>query len=161
MATRKFPVGKHGRQQLVFYPAPYRAPLRAFASLVFCWLDDQVLLCNIEDRGWCIPSGRVEPFEEPIEAARREAVEEAGAKLRDLQYLGCYRVSERREVRWADVFVAEVEALGEITCPQESLGRQLICPTKVHAIYYNWSPLVEEVLGYSREVIERMRAQSA
>ena len=48
-----------------FFPAPYHAPLRAFAALVFPWHGDKILLCDIEDRGWCIPSGRVEPFEDP------------------------------------------------------------------------------------------------
>ncbi len=161
MGSRKFPVGRYGRQQLVFNPAPFRSPLRAFAALVFCWEKDKVVLCDIEDRGWCIPSGRVEPFEEPIEAARREAVEEAGAILKDIQYLGCYRVTERREVRWVDVFVAEVESFCEITCPQESRGRQLVSQTELPDLYYNWSPLVEEVFCYSREVVERLRARLA
>lgn len=143
----------------MFHPAPYRAPLRAFAALVFCWQQDKVLLCDIEDRGWCIPSGRVEPFEESIEAARREAIEEAGARLRDIQYLGCYRVTERREVRWVDVFVAEVDSLCEIGCPEESRGRQLVTVEALPGLYYNWSPLVEEVFDYSREVAERLRAR--
>ncbi len=145
----------------MFHAAPYRSPLRAFAALVFCWQGEHVLLCDIEDRGWCIPSGRVEPFEEPLEAARREAVEEAGAILKDIQYLGCYRVTERREVRWLDVFVAEVDDLCEIGCPEESRGRQLVMPDQLPSIYYNWSPLVEEVFCYSREVVQRLRSRSA
>ena len=36
---KKFPVGPYGRQRLQFYPAPFRAPLRAFAGLVFPWMD--------------------------------------------------------------------------------------------------------------------------
>ena len=145
----------------MFHAAPYRAPLRAFAALVFCWHEEHVLLCDIEDRGWCIPSGRVEPFEEPLEAARREAVEEAGAILRDIQYLGCYRVTERREVRWLDVFVAEVDSLCEISCPQESRGRQFVTPDQLPEIYYNWSPLIAEVFSYSQEVMKRLRSRSA
>lgn len=158
---RKFPVGKYGRQQLIFHPAPFRAPLRAFAALVFCWHQDEVLLCDIEDRGWCIPSGRVEPFEESIHAAKREAVEEAGANLRDIQYLGCYRVTERREIRWVDVFVAEVDSLCEITCPHESRGRKFVRREELPEMYYNWCPLVEEVFDYAHEVILRLRAHLA
>ena len=145
----------------MFHAAPYRAPLRAFAALVFCWHEEKVLLCDIEDRGWCIPSGRVEPFEEPLEAARREAVEEAGAILRDIQYLGCYRVTERRELRWLDVFVAEVDSLCEIQCPEESRGRQLVTTDQLPEIYYNWSPLIAEVFEYSQEVMKRLRSRSA
>ncbi len=155
---RKFSCGKYGKQRLEFFPAPYQAPLRSFAALVFCWHKEQVLLCNIEDRGWCIPSGRVEPFEASIDAARREAIEEAGAHLRHLQYLGCYRVTERQEVRWADVFVAEIDGLGEITCPEESLGRQLVNPDTLPEIYHLWTDLTSQIFDYSYEVVLRMRA---
>ncbi len=154
---RKFPAGKYGRQRLEFFPAPFQAPLRAFAALVFCWHDEQILLCDIEDRGWCIPSGRVEPFESSLDAARREAVEEAGAMLHRIQYLGCYRVTERTEVRWADVFVAEVGELCEIGCPEESLGRQFVCEESLPTVYYSWNPLVEAVFEHSRDVITRLR----
>ena len=84
---RKFPAGKYGRQRLEFFPAPFQSPLRAFAALVFCWQDESILLCDIEDRGWSIPSGRVEPFESSEDAARREAIEEAGANLKHYQAL--------------------------------------------------------------------------
>ncbi len=144
----------------MFHPAPFRAPLRAFAALVFCWQGDEVLLCNIEDRGWCIPSGRVEPFEDPLEAARREAREEGGAILKFVQYLGCYRVTERRELRWVDVFVSEIDDFCEIECPEESLGRQLVTMDELPGLYYQWSPLVEEVFHYSREVIDRLRERN-
>ncbi|MBS1706816.1 MAG: NUDIX domain-containing protein [Armatimonadetes bacterium] len=152
---KRFPAGRYGRQRLEFFPAPYHAPLRAFAALVFPWVGDQVLLCDIEDRGWCIPSGRVEPNEEPCEAAYREAVEEAGAILHSMQYIGCYRISERGEVRWADVFVAGVKDLVEITCPNESRGRKLVSPDILPSIYHMWNPLMEEMFVFSKEVLER------
>ncbi|KAA0240222.1 MAG: hypothetical protein EDM74_01705, partial [Armatimonadetes bacterium] len=69
---KRFPVGKYGRQQLSFFPAPYRAPLRSFAVLVFAWKDDKVVVCDISRRGWSVPSGRVELGETSLEAARRE-----------------------------------------------------------------------------------------
>lgn len=143
-----------------FFPAPFQSPLRAFAALVFCWQDESILLCDIEDRGWSIPSGRVEPFESSEDAARREAIEEAGANLKQIQYLGCYRVTDRSEVRWADVFVAEVESLGEIGCPNESLGRKFVCPTVLPDIYHLWNPLTEAVFDHSRDVINRLRAMT-
>lgn len=154
---KRFSCGKYGKQKLEFFPAPYKAPHRAFASLVFCWQGERVLLCNIEDRGWCIPSGRVEPFESSIDAARREAVEEAGALLSAIQYLGCYRISERQEVRWADVFVAEVSGLCEIGCPEESKGRQLVEKHSLPGVYHLWTDLTSELFEYSYEVVLRLR----
>lgn len=152
---KKFSTGRYGRQTLEFFPAPFRAPLRAFAALVFPWSGEEVLLCNICDRGWCIPSGRVEPEESSQEAALREALEEAGAVLIEPQYIGCYRISERSEVRWADVFAATVGELVEITCPHESRGRQLVTFEQLPDVYYQWTPLLDEVFRYSREVVRR------
>ncbi len=151
----KFPSGKYGRQTLEFNPAPFRAPLRAFASLVFTWCDDKVLLCNIEDRGWCIPSGRVEPNESSIEAAIREAREEAGAILEEVLYLGCYRITERGEVRWADVYTAMVKELVDIPEEFESMGRQLSDLCDLPQIYHLWNPLTEKVFEYSGIVLRR------
>ncbi len=157
MAAKRFPAGAHGRQTLHFHPAPYRAPLRAFAALVFPWQEEEVLLCHIGDRGWCIPSGRVEPYESSLETVRREAVEEAGAVLCDVQYIGCYRILERDEVRWADVFVAQIEALVPIGMPEESLGRRFVRFEELPESYYMWNELTQMVFEHSREVMARAR----
>ena len=154
---RRFPCGRYGRQRLEFFPAPFRAPLRSFVALVFCWNNDRVLLCNICDRGWCIPSGRVEPNETSCQAAKREALEEAGAILGDPQYLGAYRITEREEVRWADVYVAQVRDLTEIGMPEESNGRKFVTMDELPEIYHLWTPLTEELFKFSHEVL--LRAQ--
>lgn len=154
---KKFPPGTYGRQALQFFPAPYKAPLRAFAALLFLWQDDHVLLCNIGDRGWCIPSGRVEAFESSIEAVKREAIEEAGAEVDSVQYIGCYKICEKGEVRWADVYVGQVVSLGEISMPEESLGRQLVTMEELPGIYYDWNPLTECVFDHAREIMLRAR----
>lgn len=155
---KKFSPGTYGRQRLEFHPAPYRAPLRAFAALVFAWMGEEVLLCDIEDRGWCIPSGRVEPNETSSDAVLREALEEAGAELDAVQYLGCYRISERTEVRWADVFVAKVARLVEMRNDLESRGRMLASRDDLPGVYHLWTPLTEELFAYSHEVLSRYEA---
>lgn len=153
---KKFPCGQYGRQRLVFHAAPCRAPFRAFAALVFPWEAERVLVCDIADRGWSIPSGRVEPFESSIEAVRREAVEEAGAELTDLQYIGYYVISERQEVRYADCYAARIQSLGEITMTEESLGRRLCTLDELAEIYHLWNPLTAMVFQHSREVLDRL-----
>ncbi len=158
----RFPVGKYGRQTMEFFPAPYKAPLRSFAALVFPWQEDQVLLCDICDRGWCIPSGRVEAYESSYDAAIREAREEAGAVLSDLVYLGCYRITERQEVRWADVYVADIVDLKEITHDEESLGRKFVSQQELPDAYHMWDELLQamfqhayNVIGHHREVLRK------
>ncbi len=156
---RRFPSGEYGRQRLQFFPAPFRAPLRAFASLVFPWHEGRVLLCNIEDRGWCIPSGRVEPEEDSVQAGRREAQEEAGVQLDCMLYIGCYRIAERSDVRWADCYTAMVSHFGEITMREESLGVKLVDVCELPEIYHLWNPLTEMVFQHAREIATRFDRQ--
>lgn len=152
---RRFPSGKYGRQTLKFFPAPFRAPIRAFASLVFPFQEDMVLICDIFDRGWCIPSGRVEAGETSHETAIREALEEGGAILRDVQYIGCYHIQERNEVRWADCYTGAIEELVEIQVVAESKGRMLVSIDELPPIYHLWNPLTELVFRHAHEVQAR------
>ncbi|HEY0867778.1 MAG TPA: NUDIX domain-containing protein [Fimbriimonas sp.] len=155
--VKRFPSGEYGRQRLVFHPAPFRAPLRAFAGLVFPWHEDKVLLCNIDGRGWCIPSGRVEPNETSLQAVHREALEEAGAILCGVQYIGCYHVIERREVRWIDCYAARIKELVEIGMQEESLGRYFAALDELPQLYHLWNPLTEMVFRHSMEILDRAR----
>jgi 8-oxo-dGTP diphosphatase len=118
-------------------------------------MDGKVLICDIEDRGWCIPSGRVEPDESSADAVVREALEEGGVEIEDVQYIGCYQISERQEVRWADVYTARIGKLVEITMKEESLGRKLVTMEELPDIYHLWTPLTEMVFDHAREVLER------
>ncbi len=74
-----------------------------------------------------------------------------------MQYLGCYRVSERNEVRWVDVFVAQVAELVEIGVPVESLGRKFVTVDELPGIYHLWNDLTHEVFIYSKEILSRHR----
>jgi 8-oxo-dGTP diphosphatase len=153
--VKRFPCGKYGRQTLHFFPAPFRSPLRAFAGLVFPWQDATVLLANIEGRGWCIPSGRVEPDETSLEAVKREAIEESGAVLGNIQYIGCYSIADRGEQRWADCYAATVDELVEIGMQEESLGRRFASLEELPQMYHLWNELTAQVFAHSKEVIER------
>ena len=149
-----FPSARHGEQTFEFFPTPFKAPERAFATLVFSWTEDgRVALADIAGRGWCIPSGRVEAGETSSEAARREAREEAGAVLGTLDPLGCYRITKGPEVRWADVFVADAIRFAAIEMPEESRGVRLATLDELPAIYYVWDALMERVFLYSREAL--------
>src|SRR5687768_6738242 len=64
----------------------------SFAVIAFAWTGDRFLLAKIAGRGWCTPSGRVEPGETAADAARRESLEETGATLLDLVLLGAYEL---------------------------------------------------------------------
>jgi 8-oxo-dGTP diphosphatase len=136
------------------------APLRAFAALVFAWVENRVVICDIVERGWCIPSGRVEPTESSVDAVRREASEEAGAELGWVQYIGCYRITDGVEVNWADCFTARVKNLGEILLPDESRGRQLVTVDELSLVYHLWNDLTARVFEYAYEVLIRSEGET-
>ena len=153
---RRFPCANYGRQKLQFYAAPYKAPLRAFAVLLFAWIEDQTVICDIEGRGWCVPSGRVEPGESSLDAICREAREEAGIILAGTQYIGCYRIQDQTEVRWADCFASQILRFQDIEIPEESKGRRLAKLDELPEIYHDWSCLTEAVFKFSFEVVQRL-----
>ena len=67
---------------------------RLWAVLGFVFYGDKIVLADIEGRGWCIPSGRIEAGETIDRAMERECFEETGARLhpRQRRLIGCYRL---------------------------------------------------------------------
>ena len=152
---KRFPTGRWGRMTLCFHPAPLRAPFRPFAAMVFAWQDGSVLLCNIPGRGWGIPSGRVEACEDSVEAARRETLEEGGAIIENLRYMGCYEMISQKQIMWAEAYTASIQDLVDIPEGSESQDRKLVEAEHLPNCYYMWDPLTEAVFEYSRSVFKR------
>jgi 8-oxo-dGTP diphosphatase len=122
---------------------------------MFAWRGDEVLICDIMGRGWCVPSGRVEPNESSMEASLREAREEAGAIVKDVQYIGSFQITEKRDVRWADCFTAHVEDLAEIQAITESRGRKFVTVDLLPTTYHEWNELTSRVFAHSLEILRR------
>lgn len=116
-----------------------------------------MLVCEIVGRGLCIPSGRVEAMEDSFVAVQREALEEAGALLEDVQYIGCYQITERNEVRWADCYTASVVDLVDIQIVEESTGRRFMKMEELPETYHLWNELTEQVFRHSHEVLTRAK----
>jgi 8-oxo-dGTP pyrophosphatase MutT (NUDIX family) len=71
--------------------------------------------------GWEIPAGRIDPGETPIEAARREAVEETGWRPGPLAPLIRYQPTNGLSDQVFHCFIADgAEYLGEPSDPSES-----------------------------------------
>lgn len=150
-ASAMFPTVRWGEKLAMFRPRRRWQgvqPLRAV--LLFAFFGEHVVLCDIEGRGWSVPSGHILEGETPEQAIRREAQEEAGIVLDRLQPLGIYMLQEADGSQWyAPVFVGEVVHFTAIPDSSESHGVLLIPPEDVQEVYHLWDPLIEEVFRYA------------
>ena len=127
---------------------------RLWAVLVFVFYGDKLVLAEIEGRGMCVPSGRVEPGEAIAAAAEREAMEEAGVVIdpERLRLVGCYRLDQPDGARrYCPVFVAEALGLVDIPPGSESRGRFLASVEDVSDLYYTWDALMASVFAFADE----------
>lgn len=89
----------------------YRVVLPDFAAVVALTSDRRLVMVRGYKHGLrevtlCVPSGLVEPGEEPLGAARRELLEETGYASNDWQSLGRFVVDGNRQCGTMHLFVA-------------------------------------------------------
>jgi 8-oxo-dGTP diphosphatase len=120
-------------------------------ALVFPFYGDRVVLAQIPGRGWCIPSGRIEPGESAEEAARRETFEESGATLGRIAPLGTFTLTSRTtgEVRHGVAFLGDVMNLEDLPEGTESEGRLLMPIEEVESAYFAWDVLLAAVFAHA------------
>lgn len=108
--------------------------------------DHRVVVADIVGRGWCVPSGRLEPGETAAQAAHREAGEEAGLTLAAMRELGTFVLKSGSEIRLAPAYLAvAVEMSPQLPSESESRGVRLAARQDLPALYYRWDPLLAGV----------------
>lgn len=113
-------------------------------ALVLAFMDDRFLQTHLVKRGWDLVGGHIEAGETPEEAVRREAYEETGAKLGQLQLLGYQhlRLSGPRPDNYPYphpesyqvYYYAQIVALETISANQETQGRGLFSPEEAASL---------------------------
>ena len=132
-----------------------------YAVLGFVFHQDQVVLAHIRGRGYCIPSGKIEPGEEPLDALIRETYEETGARLEPhrAHVIGWYGLEPNAAAtpwpqRICPVYMAEVDSYSDIPDGSESDGVRLATLEEVPVIYFFWDELIAAVFKHS-ELVRR------
>lgn len=152
--TSPFPVVTVAGTTFEFFPG--HMPDECAYSLVVPWHEGTVVLTHIYDRGWCIPSGRLEPGESPDETARREAFEEASIALGEIVFLGSYRLTASDQSEsWACLYTGQVVALDPFDANEESAGRRLVPYEDLPGVYYQWDELMESVFAFARRAADQ------
>lgn len=130
--------------------------------------EGRFLLTRIEGRGYCIPSGHIEPGETPEEAAQREAYEEAGAHIKNLQLMGYYHLqpagindAQDEWESYALLYLAEPVSIEPLPPGSESQGIGWAELEALPGLYFQWSPLMEAVFHYVHEKANETRKKRA
>ncbi|MCS7209592.1 MAG: NUDIX hydrolase [Fimbriimonadales bacterium] len=140
-----------------FVPAeqPTELPPPRYVVVLIADGTGRYLLAQIRGRGYCAPSGRIEPDETPEAAARREAHEESGAVLDQLHPLGAYLLApcapDEPVACSAPVFLARACRIEPLAPESESQGVRWASLEELPQLYYDWSPLIEAVFRYAEE----------
>lgn len=91
--------------------------------LVFIKQDEKWLMVRNKFRGWEFPGGHKEQDETEFETAKREAFEEAGVEIHNLQYVGFYRLTSGHTTL---IITAEVKHFHEIPEEFETVERKFM-----------------------------------
>ena len=148
-----FPQVRWQTDDATFLPGPFPHDAPADWALVFPFYGDRIVLAEIPGRGWCIPSGKVEPGETALLAARRECWEESGATLARLAPLGRFQRTDTAtgETRYAAVYLGDVGNLEDLPEGSESTGRLLLGIEEVEGAYFAWDALLAAVFAHAEE----------
>ncbi|MEK5441444.1 RNA deprotection pyrophosphohydrolase [Fredinandcohnia sp. FSL W7-1320] len=114
----------HNEVNLSFTPDPFSdQPKHVW---VICRYQNQWLLTNHSERGLEFPGGKVEEGENPEAAAIREVMEETGAEVKEIEYIGQYKVIGKGKTIIKNIYFAEIDRLLEKKTYFETKGPVLL-----------------------------------
>ncbi len=108
-------------------------------------------------RGLEFPGGKVEDGEGPVEAAKREVFEETGGVVKDVHYIGQYRVRGKQETVIKNVYFATVDDLITRSNYFETKGPKLLknLPDNVKTNHQYSFIMKDDVLPLSLQEVKR------
>lgn len=110
----------HNTVQFSFEDHPFSiTPKHVWVICRFC---NHWLLTEHPRRGWEFPGGKVEEGENAEMAAKREVLEETGATVSNLSYIGQYKVEGRSGTIIKNVYFAQIDQIQSKTDYLETNG---------------------------------------
>lgn len=125
----------------------------------FCFYKNQLLLVNLDHRGWDFPGGHIETNETPLECVKREVMEEGYVEGK-CHFLGYIVVDHSENLKWKIdspyprigyqlFYHMDIEKVHHFVGEYEASERLFIDPVEVYDYYHDWNKLYQEMLDYA------------
>lgn len=122
----------------------------------FCFWEGQLMMVDLEDRGWDFPGGHIESEETPLDCFKREAMEEGYVEGRN-KFLGVIKVDHSENPNWDEngpypkvgyqaFYRMDITGLHSFKAEHESRQRTFIYPSEVSSYYPDWHEVYDEIL---------------
>ncbi|OIK13449.1 NUDIX domain-containing protein [Bacillus sp. MUM 13] len=122
----------------------------------FCFYEDELVLADLNHRGWDFPGGHIEPGETPEDCFKREAMEEAYVEG-ECKQLGHIIVDHSENPLWKEnspypkigyqvFYKMTITNLHPFEGKYESAQRVFVSPHDVSSYYHDWHILYQEIL---------------
>lgn len=159
--------GPRGGYNLKLTWMPELMPDRQVVTSVhaFCFHDGQLLMVNLNERGWDFPGGHIEAGETVESCVYREVMEEAYVKG-NCTLLGSIEVNHEKNPLWNEsspypkvgyqvFYRMDITEFLPFEGDFESSERTLINPDKVGDYYKGWHELYEAVMKLALQPVEK------
>lgn len=150
----------NGRVKLSWQKSNQLPPRDLISSVHgFCFLENKVLLVNLNHRGWDMTGGHIEADESPEQCFKRETMEEAYVSG-DCALLGSIIVDHSENSLWDErspypkigfqvFYRMDITEVHEFQAGYESSDRIFVNKGQVREYYHDWHELYEHILSYA------------